>query len=324
MKPLRKNSGMTLVEILVVLGITALLLTVTATTLSSSMAGNQRNTCVVNLYNIHQAMTMYMHDFTNPPPFDPTTPTIANPCTISASWQGSPRIVTRPGNMGLLLLYSYGLTRNDPNTDYLRGMKSLRCPMDFDLLAGQRDPTTPQCPRDLNNPAVESIFNVDAMSYQTIDPLAVDASTNQPQWTYTPYRLYDDSNNNINTIARVRAYQYNNNNPVLPDYRRQLAVPAYCYDGGGTCPPGLAYNAALNQRLLQLSPKWHPSDDTVITWCIFHRNTMRPYDHDNVLFMDGSVEFLPAVQMPIGNCLNTRAGAARLPDLARRRECGLP
>jgi prepilin-type N-terminal cleavage/methylation domain-containing protein len=310
MKSSRNVSGFTLVELLTVIALVAFLLTITATFFASGAAGNDRTSCQTNLHNLHQALTVYMQDYDgNPPVFDPTMPTIPNPCTLSAGWRGAARSTTQLGNLGLLTLYSHGYTRNDPNTNYLRSIKSLHCPEDQDVVNGQRDSRTPQCPPDLNNPAVESIYNLDTLSYQAFDPL-----TNE--WTYSPFRFYNL--NNINAVINARAND--------SDYRRQLSVPASCYDPPTTVclPTGLNYSQALSANQLELAPKWHAADSAIVTWCMFHRSRMKPFDHDNVLFLDGRVEFLPTAQLPEGTCTNTRAGFRRLPDLERRRECGLP
>lgn len=39
-----------------------------------------------------------------------------------------------------------------------------------------------------------------------------------------------------------------------------------------------------------------PSDDTIVTWCPFHRTAVGGRDFDNVLFYDGSVQLLPRQQ----------------------------
>lgn len=65
----------------------------------------------------------------------------------------------------------------------------------------------------------------------------------------------------------------------------------------------------------QLQPKkvdprrWWPADDTVVTWCRFHRGLYRKggHDLDLVLFWDGSVEAVPA---PANHFVKPPAGGA--------------
>lgn len=286
MKPIQRTSGLTLIELLVVIAITAFLLTIGASMLSSSVTGNRRVSCQVNLHNLHQAISQYMLDSDGlPPPFDPTASTIQHPCDGSPGWQGNARTLTRWGNLGLLALHSYGLTRDDPPANYLKGMKSLHCPEDDELVSGQRQPGAPHCPHDRSNPndPRQTRFNVDWVSYQVCDDFTAQATNgNCIQLSGNPYLYF--------TYAWTRNLPANN-----PEYPRQLALDR---DNNGLP-----------------DAKWHPADNTVVTWCIFHRNRAKPADHDNVLFMDGSVEFLPKEQQCPTK--GTRVGAARLPE----REC---
>ena len=69
----------------------------------------------------------------------------------------------------------------------------------------------------------------------------------------------------------------------------------YLPDLGITDPSDPRYYRQLQPRG-ELPRRWWPSDDTVITWCRFHRGLYRKggHDLDLVLFWDGSVEAVPA------------------------------
>jgi prepilin-type N-terminal cleavage/methylation domain-containing protein len=307
MKSLKKTAGLTLIELLVVIAIVAFMLTITSTFVSSGTSGNNRNSCLINLHNLHQAQSQYTLDFDNPPQFDPTAPPAAHPCAATPLWQGSGGSVAQLGNLGLIALHSYGPTRNDPKSDYLKGTKTLHCPHDEKDPSSPRISSVPQCPDDPNLPAMVNVLNYDWVSYQVFDQVS-------GEWTYSPFRLYG-----INNITTVRND---------PNYRRQLAVPASCYDtpstlcgAGGGCAwfnPSTntwqcrTYAQALTQNVLEFAPKWHAADTTVVTWCMFHRQRARPFDHDNVLFADGSVERLPSTQ--VCPTLGTFRGSTRVPE----------
>ncbi|HIE09168.1 MAG TPA: type II secretion system protein [Armatimonadetes bacterium] len=69
----------------------------------------------------------------------------------------------------------------------------------------------------------------------------------------------------------------------------------YLPDLGITDPNDPRYRRQL-QPATEPPHRWWPSDDTVITWCRFHRGLYRKggRDMDIVLFWDGSVEAIPA------------------------------
>jgi len=100
------------------------------------------------------------------------------------------------------------------------------------------------------------------------------------------YQSYQRKDEDVDTSAgsELDAWSYLNSRGVIDPadlyYRRQLQPAA---DVGGTSPVPVIH------------PDFRPADDTVITWCPFHRDYLRSGDVGDyqVLFWDGSVVRVP-------------------------------
>jgi len=113
---------------------------------------------------------------------------------------------------------------------------------------------TLHCPRDVYTPAGSQDF---FRSYMVEDVDAKPSTNRLNRYPYLPFRGVT-----LDTD---------------PNYRRQLQP--------GAVPPG------GSEPVPVVDPNWHPADDTVVTWCPWHLEsvTMGGVGQYNVLFWDGSV-----------------------------------
>lgn len=221
-----RRKGFTLIEILVVLGIAAIVTSITVGGFKAMRDGNKRVACQTNLTQIYQAARLYAADEGGKFPYrEYATP---NDCN------------TTPSGIGFWSLYTFH--QKEPTVDfdkiapvgttpverYLRSTKVLHCPSDTANSQLYLDPVA------------KDEYNPDYLSYQTCDDGVP---------TYTTSRLKNKSQD---------------------IWRHQLMH----YDG-----------TDLVAR--------QPTGDTIVTWCIYHRNER---GMDNVLFYDGSVQLLPRLQ----------------------------
>ena len=143
-RPMGRNSGFTLVEIIVVLGIIVLLLAITVPVGLSLQARNRLMGCESNMHKIHQALKLYRLDEGGFPPyyFD----------------VGANRIHGR----GLLALHDNG---------YLKSTAPLRCSADH-------EDYSPEIAA--YGAAANGYDHTDALSYQWLDLDAVASPTGTP------------------------------------------------------------------------------------------------------------------------------------------------
>ena len=219
------RSGFTIIEMLIVIGIMALLTALVLGTITRIGAGNRRMTCQSNLAQLYQSCRLYQQDEGGFPfYYDSARVTGASPPSLSS-------------NIGLWALYAFPKSGNPNTADpagptgrYLRSTRVFHCPQDN--LTG-----TPS----LLNPLDATSFNDSYLSYQQVDPDGI--------------RQYQS----VRTVTGSSA-----------DWKRQLVT----YSGSSR-----VYRA--------------PADNTIVTWCPFHRKAVGGRDFDNVLFYDGSIQILP-------------------------------
>lgn len=278
--------GFTLIELVVVIGVVAVLAAVTLPAVNRLSEGNRNVSCQVNMHALYEAIKMYRLDEAGYPPYDPTASARddTNPGLWALHVYGA-RVATGATWAGVP---DYSILLSSPTARYIRGAKSMHCPDHSDstqYLASTPDPnryTDPNtgCP----SPGCSVYFNFPYLSYQFKVPT-----------TGQPWSGFDD---NGSDDAR---YTYDVNHPEVastdPNYYRRQLFPQ----------PVTTPNLNVSS--------WYPNDNTVITWCVHHRQyTREGTDQDNVLFLDGSVERLPVKQ----TCgASTLYGWKRLPD----REC---
>lgn len=251
----KRQSGFTLIEMLVVMGMAALLAAIIFPVWGAVARHQANSTCALNLKSIGTAVRMYREDFGG------------FPVDVTEQYRlyddgGVPRRVNGLGLYFLYHLYHNGEAGRDPATvrytpdtgDYLRRVELLHCPQvesgkpDWSRLYGSSFPNSDGTwpagywpPAYLGEPA--------AGSYNSYD------------WFYR--RNWDDE------LTRL-----------------------------GETPLGVG-----NRHLRQA----YPPDNTVITWCPFHRSATPPdpeigvtatpssgRDRDLVLWADGSVQWSAA------------------------------
>ena len=269
-----RKSGFTLVEIVVVLAIIALISSIIFSAFRSVREGNKKTSCQANMAQIYQALRLYGQDFNGQyPSFNPgglVKGTTANP---------------RPANgLGLWALYAYpasdkldcdGRTTQLPTTvpgpnqpplaSYIKSPKVFHCPYDnFDKAPISSDGCNVTAPTKLNSSQMtfKDAGNLERLnpfynSYQTADTFQGGDALNQ-----APYSSFRDA-----------------------DSSRQLV-----YYESQAAPSGI-------------NPEQRAPDTTILLWCRFHRKTDsdgntvdNANNSDNVLFMDGTVQYLPTKQ----------------------------
>jgi prepilin-type N-terminal cleavage/methylation domain-containing protein len=105
---------------------------------------------------------------------------------------------------------------------------------------------------------------------------------------YCSYQVLDPITPSGATTTDRYTYQpYRGQASTSADYQRQL------------------WNGAIESSV---SRDWHPQENTVLTWCLWHRDRAKPAGYDLVLFLDGQVDF---VAMP--DPATTTSGWKRLP-----------
>jgi len=163
--------GFTLVEMLIVIGMVAVLSAISVPAVFRLAESNRNISCQTNMHAIYQALKMYRLDEEGYPPYDPSASTEADK------------------GLGLWALHVYGLRTpfgidlNSPTARYIRGVKSLHCP-------DHRSETR------YTNPDNSAYFNLDYLSYQFTIPTSGDWAqyADAGQTTYQTYRGVSDEN----------------------------------------------------------------------------------------------------------------------------------
>jgi prepilin-type N-terminal cleavage/methylation domain-containing protein len=202
-----------------------------------------------------------------------------------------PRTTPQKG-IGLWALYAYPKdppfthemvdVGNKPVARYIRNPKVFHCPADNQDTAN-----------NLYADITKTRLNPDYLSYQLIDDNDTAEDTDDIP-TYLPGRI---------------------ETPAAPyeAWKRQLLVGL----PDGTLEKDINKDP-IKDGFPDHVPGALPQDDTIVTWCLHHRNVR---DRDNVLFYDGSVQLLPREQDdalkancdPADSASLPRFGAARLP-----------
>lgn len=288
----RRHSGFTLIEILVVLAIAALLGSILFTAFRSVSENNKKTSCQGNLVQIYQATRLYAQDFNGEQPyFNPPGAVDVTPNTPARG-------------LGLWALYAYPASTNVdcdggvlelPNPDdttngvaplasYVKSPNLFHCPYDSYKRDAIQTPSAPGC----QAPAGSQLSS-DALQY-----VGVDGKTHLNPY-YLSYQGVDDfpSGSPIANAATYSSFR-------APGSKKQLIY----YSGSATNPVP--------------NPNVRSKDTTIIAWCRFHRkldgsgNTVSAANnYDNVLFADGTVQYIPTSQIVNGQTLT---GWNRLPQ----------
>lgn len=295
-----RKSGFTLIEILVVLAIAALLSSIVFSAFKSVNEGNKKTSCQSNMVQIYQALRLYGQDFNGQfPSYNPHTVDITD--TTNA---GGPVAGREHSGLGLWALYAYpkqvatgnnldcdGVTTQLPVTEatstneaplasYLKSPRFFHCP--YDSFEREVMTTSTDC-----GVASGTKLKTDVLTYKD----GGDVSRFNP--FYNSYQTADT----FPTLGGVRDLSpYSSFRD--PKSSRQLIY----YENSPTV----------------INPERRTPDTTVVTWCRFHRKLNkegitedRASNSDNVLFMDGTVRYLPTTQM-IGTTPCT--GWQRIPE----------
>ena len=284
-----RKGGFTLIEILVVLAIAAILSSIVFSAFKSIGEGNKKTSCQSNLVQIYQALRLYGQDFNGDFPSYNAHAVGANTTAINA----------RPSaGLGLWALYAYpkqvatgnnldcdGLTTQLPPTEsvdnnqaplasYIKSPRVFHCP--YDSFEKPVIKTGTEC-----NAATGTVLKTDVLTYKD--------SSNVSRFNpfYNSYQTADDfpASGNVRDLAPYSSFRTSGSSRQLVYWKSNTPT-----------------DIVNTQR--------RTPDTTIVTWCRFHRKldkdgltVDRASNSDNVLFMDGTVRYLPTVQ-PIGtaNC----------------------
>lgn len=261
-----RRSGFTLVEISVVLVIALIISSITFGAFRSVSDGNKRTNCQSNLSQIYQSTRLYAQDYSGEYPY-------FNPDDLA----------TNPGankGLGLWALYTY----RDKGAD-----DCLNAPYDPNLPPADSEPNTltgyVRSSKIFHCPSDDYKKTVNYRSSPTACATA-DVSSSQPTFTVG------------GVLRRNTSYlSYQNGADIDP----ALSIPPHhtysSYRGSGE-------KRQLDYYVGTTTSERPVADLTVVTWCRFHRslnsagatNGAGKRNYDNVLFSDGSVQNLPAVQ----------------------------
>ncbi len=268
-----RKGGFTLVEIIVVLVIVALISSIVFSAFKSVREGNKKTSCQGNMVQIYQALRLYGQDYSGELPSYNPAGTVAG---------------RAPNGLGLWALYAYpassaldcdGRTTQLPTTEpannnapplasYVRSPKIFHCPYDdYD-----HAPTpSPGC-------------NMDATANLNSSQMTFTDKANLVRFNpyYNSYQTLDDLPTTGGPLDKATYSSFRN-----PGASRQIVY-------WETASPNNIINA-----------KRRTPDTTILFWCRFHRkldktgSTADPTNlsnSDNVLFMDGTVQYLPTRQ----------------------------
>ena len=178
-----RGAGFTLIEILIVMSITALVAALTLGGLNSIGASNKRTTCQTNLSQIYAASRLYQADEGAFPYYQPQQPDTTDIIPVGSAARG----------IGLWALYAFpdytksnGLKNVDdaPLGRYVRSAKVLHCPQDGG----------PGHTNSIDTSGAVPVFNLDYASYQTLDVDAGNTFTYQSVRTTNLVHSPSDAN----------------------------------------------------------------------------------------------------------------------------------
>ena len=271
------KKGFTVLELIVVIGLMAVLTAMTVPAMRSIMENNRTSLCLGNMQKVARALKAYSVDYQGlPPVWIAETTNAADPYDemrdSAAVPTGDPAVSTPPPASPLLVLYSEG---------YLK------------------DRTVLHCPRDrAHDDATQAAF------YQSYTGREADDTATEKQVKII-YKNDVDSGDAWNgTGIAINRYRYMPCRIWKPFPKVTPSVTPSAYDGyrelnstrDCTIPPmklvtinGTQYWTPMQDR------NWWPSDRTIIAWCPFHADL---YAKDGVgqylvLFWDGSAVMKP-------------------------------
>ena len=273
-----RKGGFTLVEIIVVLIIATLISSIVFSSFKSIREGNTKTSCQNNLAQIYQALRLYGQDFNGElPSFNPHV--VGNTADTVAG--------SAPSGLGLWALYAY------PASDRL----------DCDGRTTQL-PTTEPNAADNYTPPLASYIKSPRLFHcpyddfdRTVEPspgcnLDTGAKLNSSQMTFTDKANLVRFNPFYNSYQTADDFQTGDvrNKAPYSSFRTAKSSRQLVYYTSQTAPSNI-------------NPERRTPDTTILTWCRFHRKTDsvgntvdKASNSDNVLFMDGTVQFVPTKQ----------------------------
>ena len=288
---MNRSRAFTMVEMMVVLGIVALLSALTLGIMSSLREGNKRGSCQANLNQIYGAARLYAQDFDGQFPY------------LNTSVGGPTSTQTPRGGLGLWALYAYppapGDVLKDANCNGLSDdlPSSHNDPLqDAPLAAYLKAPRVLHCPNDNFDHSVSYATSASACATKTIGSAEQGFDPGDGVRRLNPFFLSYQTQDDAPTASTYDSFRGSN-------VKRQLR---FYSNAGGTIS----------------TPDRRSPDQTVVTWCRFHRQlnadgTTRSGNDslDNALFLDGSVQSVRASQIvtDAGGTTKTCDGWKRVP-----------
>jgi hypothetical protein len=102
-----------------------------------------------------------------------------------------------------------------------------------------------------------------------------------------------------NDYANLNLYQDTDRTTLNPAYLSYQVLDTASLDGSGNPQHTyLSTRTGAGSRQLLPTGERPPADSTVVTWCKWHRTGMGGRNYDNVLFYDGTVQYLPRQEVP--------------------------
>jgi prepilin-type N-terminal cleavage/methylation domain-containing protein len=271
------RKGFTLIELMVVIGIMAILTALTIPMAQSLVENNRVSACVANLQKIGHALKLYSADYEGVPgvwiadPGHSSTPyaLMTNPATVVT---GDPNTVTpptAPPPNPLMVLYT---------EQYLKSNSVFHCPRDrahedssqpsyYASYTGLDDAT--------GTAAIKTTYQNDQPGTDSWGTEAIPVNA----YKYMPCRIFRLPLLANGSTDPNETHTWANPPSVYTDHQElSAAMKPVQINGNWYWTP-------------TVDRTWWPSDNTVVCWCPFHANT---YSVDGqgqylVLFWDGSV-----------------------------------
>ena len=277
-----RKGGFTLVEIIVVLVIITLISSIVFAAFKSVNEGNKKTTCQNNMVQIYQALRLYGQDF------DGELPSY-NPLGAVKGTTQQPRAAA---GLGLWALYAY------PDSS------SATARLDCDGLTTQLPPTEPD---DSQMPLLASYIKSPRFFHCPFDTFEREVNVNNTQCNLSAGAKLNTSVLDFKDRAGVTRF-----NPFYNSYQSTAEFPIDNAAALNNSPYSSFRDAKASRQLVYydsqaapsgINPERRTPDTTILTWCRFHRATDRngltidkASNSDNVLFMDGTVQFIPTKQ----------------------------
>ena len=294
-----RNSGFTLVEIMVVLGLAAVISSITLGAFRSISDGNKRTSCQSNLSQIYQSCRVYSQDYDGKFPY--LNAGGAPPDSHLLTPDPNDQDATPKGGLGLWALYVYPKPSSTDCITQPNYYPNLPLADDTTKLAGYIKSTKVfHCPADNYDRTIKYLDSADACQSTTLpsgtlsfNP-APTAAVPQVYLNagYLSYQIPDNNGPTTNPSPDPK----NTYSSFRNDTSRTRQLIPFAVDGANVT------------RIVDRPMR----NATVVTWCRFHRSmdsTGKTKDggrkFDNVLFSDGSVQSLPFEQEVTDTAGNT-------------------